>query len=159
MDDLISRRMAIEEVGLNTWAGSRISKLTSAQPKTCDYWDNESNYCTLNKPSVIDVLCDNCDNMQAVCAHYPCKQYLALEKQLSAHPESKKIEYLLDELSKKPPMVIATAYLYAINYTLYGEDVTKAWTSAVQNSSALEKAYNEGYYDALHRQSERRTDE
>lgn len=48
----------------------------------CDYWDNESNYCTLNKPSVIDALCDNCDNPQAVCAHYPCKQYLALEKLL-----------------------------------------------------------------------------
>ena len=32
---------------------------------------------------------------------------------------------LIDELSKMPPMVIATAYLHAINYTLYGEDVTE----------------------------------
>lgn len=23
----------------------------SAQPETCDYWDSESNYCALNKPS------------------------------------------------------------------------------------------------------------
>lgn len=61
---------------------------------------------------------------------------------------------LIDELSKMPPMVIATAYLHAINYTLYGEDVTEKWVTATQNASALEKAYREGYYDALHRQVE-----
>ena len=38
-------------------------------------------------------------------------------------------------------MVIATAYLHAINYTLYGEDVTEKWLTATQNASALEKAY------------------
>ena len=61
---------------------------------------------------------------------------------------------LIDELSKMPPMVIATAYLHAINYTLYGEDVTEKWVTAIQNASALEKAYRKGYYDALHRQAE-----
>ena len=61
---------------------------------------------------------------------------------------------LIDELSKMPPKVIATAYLYAINYTLYGEDVTEKWITAIQNVSALDKAYQKGYYDALHRQSE-----
>ena len=68
-------------------------------------------------------------------------------------------KYLLDELSKMPPMVIATAYLHAINYTLYGEDVTKKWLTATQNASALEKAYRKGYYDALQRQSESETKE
>ena len=53
-----------------------------------------------------------------------------------------------------PPMVIATAYLHAINYTLYGEDVTEKWLTATQNASVLEKAYRKGYYDALQRQSE-----
>ena len=61
---------------------------------------------------------------------------------------------LIDELSKMPPMVIATAYLHAINYTLYGEDVTEKWETATQNASALEKAYRRGYYDALQRQAE-----
>ena len=61
---------------------------------------------------------------------------------------------LIDELSKMPPMVIATAYLHAINYTLYGEDVTEKWVTATQNASALEKAYRKGYYDALQRQAE-----
>ena len=51
-------------------------------------------------------------------------------------------------------MVIATAYLHAINYTLYGEDVTKKWITASQNASALEKAYKKGYYDALQSRAE-----
>lgn len=61
---------------------------------------------------------------------------------------------LIDELSKMSPMVIATAYLHAINYTLYGEDVTEKWVTAIQNARALEKAYRKGYYDALQRQAE-----
>ena len=61
---------------------------------------------------------------------------------------------LIDELSKMPPMVIATAYLHAINYTVYGEDVTERWETAKQNASALEKAYRKGYHDALQIQAE-----
>ena len=70
---------------------------------------------------------------------------MSKQKQIQEY-ESKR---LIDELSKMPPMVIATAYLYAINYTLYGEDVTEKWITATQNASALEKAYEKGYYDAL----------
>lgn len=62
---------------------------------------------------------------------------------------------LIDELSKMPDMVLSTAYLHAINYTLYGEDVTEKWITATQNASALEKAYRKGYYDALQRKAER----
>jgi len=58
---------------------------------------------------------------------------------------------LLDDLSKMPLIVIATAYLYATNYTLYGEDVTEKWLTATQNASALEKAYQKGYHDAMER--------
>ena len=61
---------------------------------------------------------------------------------------------LIEELSKMPSMVITTAYLHALNYTLYGEDVTEKWLTATQNASALEKAYRKGYYDALQRQVE-----
>lgn len=61
---------------------------------------------------------------------------------------------LIEELSKMPSMVIETAYLYALNYTLYGEDITEKWVTAIQNASALEKAYERGYYDALQRQAE-----
>ena len=70
---------------------------------------------------------------------------MSKEKQIQEY-ESKR---LIDELSKMPPMVIATAYLHAINYTLYGENVTEKWVTATQNASALEKAYSKGYYDGL----------
>ena len=72
------------------------------------------------------------------------------EKQIQEYQNKQ----LIEELSKMPPMVIATAYLHAINYTLYGEDVTEKWVTAIQNASALEKAYQEGYCDALQRQTE-----
>ena len=72
------------------------------------------------------------------------------EKQIQEYQNKQ----LIDELSKMPPMVIATAYLHAVNYTLYGVDVTEKWVTATQNASALEKAYRKGYYDALQRMSE-----
>lgn len=56
---------------------------------------------------------------------------------------------LLDLLAKEPTMVLSTAYIYAKNYVNYGEDITKAWTTAVQQSSILEqikiKAQAEAY--------------
>ena len=61
---------------------------------------------------------------------------------------------LIDELSKMPPMVLATAYLHALNYTLYGVDVTEKWLTAIEQATILEKAYRKGYYDALQRQVE-----
>ena len=60
-----------------------------------------------------------------------------------------KSEKLINELSKMDPMVIATAYLYAINNSAYGVDVTEKWLTAIENSRALERAYKKGYYDAL----------
>lgn len=35
----------------------------------------------------IDALCDNCDNVQAVCPHYPCKQYTAIDALSPAQPD------------------------------------------------------------------------
>ena len=75
---------------------------------------------------------------------------MSKEKQIQEYQNKQ----LIDELSKMPPMVIATAYLHAINYTLYGEDVTEKWVTAIQKASALEKAYQEGYHDALQRREE-----
>lgn len=75
---------------------------------------------------------------------------MSKEKRIQDYERKK----LIEELSKMPPKVIGTAYLYALNYTLYGEDVTEKWLTATQNASALEKAYRKGYYDALQRQAE-----
>ena len=65
--------------------------------------------------------------------------------------EHAKTKQLLDELSKMSPMVINTAYLYAINYITYGVDVTEKWLTATENAANIERAYKDGYYDALKR--------
>lgn len=65
-----------------------------------------------------------------------------------------KEKQLSDELLKMPTMVVETAYLYAMNITSYGVDVTEKWLTATQNASAMERAYRKGYYDALQRQAE-----
>ena len=68
--------------------------------------------------------------------------------------DSKSKQLLIDELLKFPPMVFETALLYALNYTLYGADVTEKWITATEQAAILEKAYKKGYYDALQRQAE-----
>ena len=60
-----------------------------------------------------------------------------------------KKQKMLDELSKESEMIIATAYLYAKTFVRYGEDITKAWNTATQQRVILEKAYNDGYADAV----------
>lgn len=42
---------------------------------------------TISRQAAIDALCDNCNNVQAVCPHYPCKQFTAIEALPSAQPE------------------------------------------------------------------------
>ena len=68
--------------------------------------------------------------------------------------QNHKIKHILDELSKMPPRVIEAAYLHAMNFELYGVDVTKEWETAVQNSWALSRAYEKGYYDGFKKRTE-----
>ena len=67
--------------------------------------------------------------------------------------ESESENEIIKKLKKMSPMIVTTAYLYALNFTLYGEDVTEKWLTATQNNWALEKAYRKGYYDAMERQA------
>ncbi len=66
---------------------------------------------------------------------------------------------LLDSLAEEPTMVLSTAYAYAKNYVMYGEDITKAWTTAVQQASVIqevrEKAWVEAY-DSFKKEYENR---
>lgn len=48
---------------------------------------------TIYRQDAIDELCDNCDNVKAVCAHYPCKQYIAIEQLPSEQPDVISIGY------------------------------------------------------------------
>lgn len=43
----------------------------------------------ISRQTAIDELCDNCDHVEAVCPHYPCKQYIAIENLPSAQPEQR----------------------------------------------------------------------
>lgn len=63
--------------------------------------------------------------------------------------EQDKKQIILDELSKEPLMVIETAYLYAKTFTRYGEDITKAWITAVQQTDILNKVYSHGFADGF----------
>lgn len=62
-----------------------------------------------------------------------------------------KRQALLEELAKEDLQVLALAYVYAKNLQLYGEDVTKAISTATQNVAMLDKAYHKGYCDAMNK--------
>ena len=66
---------------------------------------------------------------------------------------------LLDLLAEEPTMVLSTAYAYAKNYVLYGDDITKAWTTAVQQAAVIQevrlKAWMEAY-DSFKKDYEKR---
>ena len=59
-----------------------VSGLANLQP-TCNQLATD----LISRQAVIDALCDNCEHSQAVCAHYPCKQYVTIEQLPSAQPE------------------------------------------------------------------------
>lgn len=115
-DDTISRQAAIDEI--KRWIGyidedmilkiqTGLKKVPSAQVKLDENdmpEQQESDKlgvktgetCTdcISRQAARDALCDNCDNVQAVCAHYPCKQYIAVEKLPSAQPKRKKGKWI-----------------------------------------------------------------
>lgn len=55
---------------------------------------------------------------------------------------------LLDSLAEEPTMVLSTAYAYAKNYAEYGEDITKAWTTAVQQASVIQEVRQKAWIEA-----------
>ena len=68
--------------------------------------------------------------------------------------ENVKKQALIDLMKDMPLSTLQIAFVYAKNFTKYGEDVTRTWLTATENASAMDKAYRKGYYDALHRQAE-----
>lgn len=41
----------------------------------------------ISRRTALKTLCDNCEHVTAVCAHYPCKQCVEMENLPSAQPE------------------------------------------------------------------------
>ena len=77
-------------------------------------------------------------------------------KNLKEKQQVSKKDTLLEELAKEDLQVLSLAYIYAKNLQIYGEDVTKAISTATQNVAMLEKAYQKGYYDAMNKMSAER---
>ena len=48
----------------------------------------------ISKNTALDALCDNCNTVDAVCAHIPCKRYLSIENLQPVQPESKRKWYM-----------------------------------------------------------------
>ena len=55
---------------------------------------------------------------------------------------------LLNLLAEEPTMVLSTAYVYAKNYVMYGEDITKAWNTAVQQASIIQEVRHKAWAEA-----------
>ena len=58
-------------------------------------------------------------------------------------------DYLIEELSQLPPMVLETAYLYGFHYANYGVDVTKAWTTAIQQAYMVQQVQAKTRHDTM----------
>ena len=67
--------------------------------------------------------------------------------------------FILNKLSELPQATLEIAYLYAVNFSGYGVDVANKWLTAVQQTEALNRAYERGYYEALKRREEIRNEE
>jgi hypothetical protein len=74
-----------------------------------------------------------------------------MTKEQAKIKEETEVTLMLAELSKMPSQVIATAYVYAKNITAFGVDVTKLWDTTAEQATALERAYHDGYRNALKR--------
>lgn len=108
MDDLISRQDAIDAVWNSYGSASavkNIGSLPSAQPEVdcqkcifCGFAGFKQFQTAqqdvpdtnvgdiISRQAAIDTLCNNCDHAEAVCPHYPCKQYIEIENLPPAQP-------------------------------------------------------------------------
>lgn len=114
MDDMILRQQAID--GFYEMASdmdhlctvsdyvSFLESLPSVHPERCEDCANfckarllipqsessetkqDSSDCIIRN-AAIDALCDNCDTVDSVCAHFPCKRYISIENLPSVQPE------------------------------------------------------------------------
>lgn len=73
---------------------------------------------------------------------------LKAEQQMGMTIDDNVKKQIIDKLLEEPPMVLSTAYVYAKNYVDYGEDVTKAWTTAVQQASVIQEVRQKAWVEA-----------
>lgn len=63
--------------------------------------------------------------------------------------ELSKRKRLLEQFADFSSSLILLAFMYAKNFEETGEDITKRWGTAVQQSEALQKCYEKGYNEGF----------
>jgi hypothetical protein len=58
-------------------------------------------------------------------------------------------DLLISGLSSESEDVLKVALLYAQWYTKFGIDITKAWTTATEQSAILNQVYKRGYAEGV----------
>ncbi len=58
-------------------------------------------------------------------------------------------DLILSILSDMPEEILKVALIYAQYFTKYGIDVTQPWTTAVEQSAAMNEAYKRGYAEGV----------
>ena len=69
---------------------------------------------TISRQAALNTLCDNCDTVQAVCPHYPCKRYTSIE----ALPSVDELT-IVTEYCRKRNLVIITMESFRVLQTYY----------------------------------------
>ena len=161
MDDMISRQQAIDgfyEMVSDTdhlcTVGDYISFLESlsAQPGMPERCEDCANFYKtrllipqpessktkwdlsdcISRNAAIDALCDNCDTVDAVCAHFPCKRYISIENLPPVQPEGyiKIPETGIDDLSDGSHTFRQLYYQRMMLFaTIVKQNKDKAWKS------------------------------
>jgi len=56
---------------------------------------------------------------------------------------------IIEDLTQNDDGLLVLAYMYAKDFALCGEDITKAWSNALINNQFVEDIYRRGYEDAV----------
>ena len=106
----------------------------------CPMYDGEYDRCQATKErtkSYEDNYAPNCPIKAVIPTH------------TGADKEDK--EKILEAMSQFDKQTLAVAYAYASKLVYYGVDVTEKWETATQQSAYIERAYTEGYAEAMKR--------
>ncbi len=69
---------------------------------------------TISRQAALNTLCDNCDTVQAVCPHFPCKRYTSVE----ALPSADELT-IVTEYCRKRNLVIITMESFRVLQAYY----------------------------------------
>ena len=98
----------------------------------------------IDRQETLNALCDNCDTVQAVCPHYPCKRYTSVEALPSAQPDVPDTN--VGDMISRQAAIMAVLYGSLGATTIYGrtEQGMTAQKETVQAIRMLPSAERHG---------------